>query len=97
MQRKTKTRPDATFRTRYEPPTLAEAIVAAQGLAPDIEGQTEIAAALMGLPATEVKPAVLQARVSYRPTLQTSFSVRTASSPMQSVIVERRRPRLMTR
>jgi hypothetical protein len=96
MQRKTKARPTATFKTRYEPPTLDEAIAAAQGLAPDIEGQTEIAASLMGLPTTDVRPAVLQARVTYRPTPQPTFPVR-GPSPMQSVIVERRRPRVMAR
>jgi hypothetical protein len=100
MQRKTKARPTATFKTRYEPPTLDEAIAAAQGLAPDIEGQTEIAASLMGLPTTDVRPAVLQARVTYRstpqPAFQPTFPVR-GPSPMQSVIVERRRPRVIAR
>ena len=35
---------------RFEPPTLEEAIYAAQGLTDDIDGQAEIAARLMGLP-----------------------------------------------
>jgi hypothetical protein len=35
---------------RFDPPSLEEAIYAAQGLTDDIDGQAEIAARLMGFP-----------------------------------------------
>ena len=44
-----------TRRVRHDPPTLVEAIAAAQGLTDDPTGQIEIAAALMGADAAEVK------------------------------------------
>ena len=48
-------------RVRKEPPTLEEAIVAAQGLTDEVGEQVEIAAGLMGLTADEVRPSVLSA------------------------------------
>ena len=49
-------------RVRKEPPTLKEAIAAAQGLTNELgEQQVEIAAGLMGLTADEVRPSVLAA------------------------------------
>ncbi len=47
-------------RTRYEPPTLEEAIFAAQGLTDTLEHQVEIAARLTGTPESEVKTAALK-------------------------------------
>src|SRR4051812_31483875 len=49
------------IRVRREPPTIAEAVVAAQDLADDLEQQVEIAAGLIGLPPDEVRPHVLAA------------------------------------
>ena len=49
------------IRVRQEPPTVEEAIVAAQTLTPDLEQQVEIAAGLMGLSAEAVRPCVLKA------------------------------------
>jgi hypothetical protein len=46
---------------RFEPPTLEEAIYAAQGLTDDVDDQAEIAARLIGLPETDVKAAILKA------------------------------------
>lgn len=96
---KKKSDPDKR-RTRYEPPTLQEAIVAAQGLADDVEGQVSIAAQLMGLPESEVRPAVLQAKTSTRMSLtrlppvgtgpaREGF-VRTNVRSQRTVVVERR-------
>ena len=48
-------------RTRYDPPTLEEAITAAQCLTEQIESQITIAARAMGLPEDDVKPEVLTA------------------------------------
>ncbi len=49
------------IRVRKEPPTLVEAVAAAQDLADDVEQQVEIAAGLIGLPRDEVRPHVLAA------------------------------------
>ena len=46
---------------RQEPPTLAEAVAAAQALTPDLEQQVEITAGLMGLTPDEARPFVLAA------------------------------------
>jgi hypothetical protein len=56
-----KNRPLPPIRVRREPPTVAEAVAAAQDLADDLEQQVEIAAGLIGLPPDEVRPHVLQA------------------------------------
>jgi hypothetical protein len=82
---------------RFEPPTLDEAIFAAQGLADDVRGQTEIAAMLMGLPEDEVRAAVLKAvRPAARAPGRLSTSPRsTAGRPV--VVVERRAPRMIMR
>jgi hypothetical protein len=80
-----------------EPPSLEEAIYAAQGLTDDVDDQVEIAARLMGLPEAEVRAAILKAattkpRISLRPPLQ----ARVAAG-RQPVVVERRAPRVMIR
>lgn len=43
-------------RVRREPPTIEEAILAAEGLTDDRDGQIEIAAGLMGVSEDEVRP-----------------------------------------
>src|SRR3954467_8320050 len=48
-------------RVRHEPPTVAEAVMAAQALTPDLEQQVEITAGLVGLTPGEVRPFVLEA------------------------------------
>lgn len=47
-------------RVRYDPPTLDEAIVAAQGLTDQIQQQAEIAAALMNVPVETVRAELLK-------------------------------------
>jgi hypothetical protein len=89
MQPKKKSDPQKR-RTRHEPPTLQEAIVAAQGLADDVEGQVAIACQLMGLPESEVRPAVLQAKVPARTTLVRDGFIRTNVRSQRTVVVERR-------
>ncbi|WP_238257634.1 hypothetical protein [Methylobacterium gnaphalii] len=49
------------IRVRKEPPTIVEAVAAAQDLADDLEQQVEIAAGLIGLTSDEVRPHVLAA------------------------------------
>jgi hypothetical protein len=51
-------------RVRRDPPTLDEAVLAAQGLSDDAEQQVEIAAGLMGVPEDEVRPLVASAQAS---------------------------------
>jgi hypothetical protein len=41
---------------RFDPPSLEEAIYAAQGLTDDVDSQAEIAARLMGFPEADVIP-----------------------------------------
>jgi hypothetical protein len=82
---------------RFEPPTLDEAIFAAQGLADDVRGQTEIAAMLMGLPEAEVRTAVLKAvQPAARAPSRLSISPRSTAG-RQVVVVERRAPRMIMR
>lgn len=54
-----KTGPLPPIKVRREPPTIDEAVAAAQGLADDVESQVAIAAGLMGLSEEEVRPSVL--------------------------------------
>ena len=78
------------LRVRHEPPTLDEALAAAQGLAADPEQQVAIVAGLMGAPEDQVRSYVLSAvpkRTLPRP-------VRDGAAPTRSppvVVVRRRR------
>ena len=47
-------------RVRYDPPTLKEAIIAAQGLTDELQQQAEIAASLMDLPVEQVRTELLK-------------------------------------
>ncbi len=47
-------------RVRHDPPTLEEAIVAAQGLSDELDEQIEIAAGFMDLPVEVVRAEVLK-------------------------------------
>ena len=49
-------------RVRRDPPTLEEAVFAAQGLSDDLEQQVEIAAGLMGVTEDEARPLVAAAQ-----------------------------------
>jgi hypothetical protein len=71
------------LRRRREPPTLEEAVFAAQGLTVDCEQQVVIAACLIGLPEEEVRANVQQTRAGASTTLRPTGSRRT-------VIVEHR-------
>lgn len=85
------------IRVRREPPTVAEAVTAAQDLADDVEQQVEIASGLIGLPADEVRPHVIAAQ-RRRPerTPERIFSQAGPSRAPRTVIVERRtRPALV--
>ena len=94
------------IRVRREPPTIIEAVAAAQDLADDVDQQVEIAAGLIGLPHDEVRPHVVAAAARPRPDRMTErLHDRTAerilspASPTRvprTVVVERRtRPTVM--
>jgi len=51
---------DGRRRIRRDPPTLEEAVVAAQGLTEDFKGQVEIVASLMEVSVDEARGAVLR-------------------------------------
>ncbi|GJE05195.1 MULTISPECIES: hypothetical protein [Methylobacterium] len=79
------------IRVRREPPTVAEAVSAAQDLADEVEQQVEIAAGLIGLSPDEVRPHVLAAAKPRADRLPERFL--TAAGPNRAprtVVVERR-------
>ncbi|KQP11063.1 MAG: hypothetical protein Q7T93_21385 [Methylobacterium sp.] len=79
------------IRVRREPPTIPEAVAAAQDLADEVEHQVEIAAGLIGLTADEIRPHVLAAAKA-KPE-RVPEHILTAGSPNRAprtVIVERR-------
>ncbi|GJD59346.1 hypothetical protein MTDSW087_01298 [Methylobacterium dankookense] len=79
------------IRVRREPPTVTEAVAAAQDLADDIEQQVEIACGLIGLPADEVRPHVLAAaRKKPERAPERIMSHAGPSRAPRTVIVERR-------
>jgi hypothetical protein len=74
-------------RVRKDPPTLEEAVFAAQGITDDVQGQIEIASALMGLKPEEVREQVLKSK----PTApQVTRLIATERGPARAVVVERR-------
>jgi len=81
-------------KVRFDPPTVREALFAAQGLTGDVEQQAEIAAALMEVPVEDVR-AELSAMVPARngPKIVTSIG-RDGGARM--VIVERKPSRHLT-
>jgi hypothetical protein len=91
-----KSRPSSSpVRVRQEPPTVAEAVAAAQALTTDREQQVEITAGLMGLTPDEARPFVLAApplnlqRSAAPPRRYTGTDVsRRSAGPV--VVVERR-------
>jgi hypothetical protein len=82
-------------RVRREPPTIEEAVTAAQDLSDDIGHQITIAAGLMGLSEDEVRPHVLKAprvkaeRIIEQQPERTLRSTTPLRGP-RTVIVERR-------
>jgi hypothetical protein len=79
------------IRIKKCPPTIEEAIIAAQGLSDDLDGQIEIAAGFMGVGLDEVRPAVLKAHQEAQSTEKRVIADRKGAE--RSVIVERARAR----
>jgi hypothetical protein len=88
MRRKDTSPAEQRRRTRREPPDLEEAVTAAQGLSDRVESQIEIAARLMGVSEEDVRSIVVMRA-------QTPRS--RPSPPSPSVVVERRRRRIITK
>jgi hypothetical protein len=74
-------------RVRRDPPTLEEAVFAAQGLSDDPRQQVEIAAGLMGVPEDEARPVV--AAVRTKPHVAESRLHEAAGAP-RVVVLKRR-------
>jgi len=89
---KAKNRPPV--RVRYDPPTLEEAVLAAQGFMDDAEDQAAFAAELMGAPIEEArdlvaKMAVRAAATRRAPAPEVTFSSNRAGA-QRAVVVERK-------
>ena len=90
-QPKAKSKAKVNVRVRHEPPTLDEAIFAAQGLSDNLREQIEIAATLIGLPEDQVRQRVMEqgsARTGSRMVVTSN-----RAGAQRSVIVERKTPR----
>ena len=87
-------RPLPPLRVRREPPTVEEAVVAAQALTDNTEQQVEVAAGLMGLPQDEVRPHVLNAPPLPPEPLRMRDHASPGSAPRRSaptvVVIQRR-------
>jgi hypothetical protein len=85
---------DGRRRVRRDPPTIEEAVLAAQGLTDETSEQTEIVASLMQISAEEARGAVL--RMGQRKDVDritiTARSMRSGPNAMvpRAVVVERR-------
>ena len=78
-------------RVRKDPPTLEEAIFAAQGFIDDIEQQAEFAASLMDMPIEEARPLALKALAASRRAQSQEVAFATdRSGGQRAVVVERK-------
>lgn len=87
---------DGRRRVRRDPPTVEEAVLAAQGLTDEMSEQTEIVASLMQIPAEEARGAVL--RMGQRKDVDritiTARAMRPGHNAIpRAVVVERRTTR----
>jgi hypothetical protein len=81
---------DGRRRVRRDPPTLEDAVLAAQGLAEDVDGQVEIVTSLMRVSAEEARRAVLKMG---QPKDTDRFTTAGRGGAPRTVVVERRAPR----
>ena len=81
---------DGRRRVRRDPPTLEEAVLAAQGLTEDVSEQVEIVTSLMDVSADDARSAVLR----FAPRKDSSrLTIANRSGTPRAVVVERRTPR----
>jgi len=81
---------DGRRRVRHDPPTVEEAVIAAQGLTDDLKEQIEIVASLMKVSLDEARGVVL--RMGPRKDVNQVTVTSRAGAP-RAVVVERRTPR----
>ena len=81
---------DGRRRVRRDPPTVEEAVQAAQGLTDELSEQIEIVASLMEVSADEARSAVL--RLGQRKDVS-RFTIAGRAGAPRTVVVERRAPR----
>ena len=77
-------------RVRHDPPTLAEAIVAARDLTDEIEEQADFAASLMGVPREHVLAEL--AKMAPQPKVASSVTFTTTRTGMQRAVIVERKP-----
>jgi hypothetical protein len=85
---------DGRRRVRRDPPTIEEAVLAAQGLTDELKERIEIVASLMEVPVEEARSAVLrmgQGKDVNRVTITAGHHGRAGAT--RAVVVERRTPR----
>ncbi|HZR62112.1 MAG TPA: hypothetical protein VFA80_14280 [Xanthobacteraceae bacterium] len=86
---------DGRRRVRRDPPTIEEAVLAAQGLTEETGEQAEIVASLMYISVDEARGAVL--RLASKSVDRITITARTgrtaAHAAPRAVVVERRAPR----
>ena len=75
-------------RVRHDPPTLAEAIQAAEGLTDDRDQQVQFAAELMGAAPADVRAELKKIAPDRRPSLTMIAPAR--DKPLRTIVVERK-------
>jgi hypothetical protein len=83
---------DGPRRVRRDPPTIDDAVLAAQGLTDDIDSQVEIVMSLMNVSAEEARAAVLK-NGQRKDKEANRFTISGRSGAPRTVVVERRMPR----
>jgi hypothetical protein len=81
---------DGRRRVRRDPPTIDDAVLAAQGLADDVDGQVDIVMSLMEVSIEDARTAVL--RLAQRKDVN-HLTVAGRAGTARTVVVERRAPR----
>lgn len=84
---------DGRRRVRRDPPTIEEAVAAAQGLTDDLKEKTEIVASLMEVPFEEARSAVLRLGQSKDVSRVTITAPVGRTGAARAVVVERRASR----
>jgi hypothetical protein len=82
---------DGRRRVRRDPPTVEEAVIAAQGLTDDLKEQVEIVASLMAVAPEAARGVVLRMGQRKRDVGQVTVTGRVGAP--RAVVVERRTPR----
>ena len=77
-------------RVRHDPPVLAEAIAAAEGLTDDPAGQAEIAAQLMDMPVEAVRAEMAKMAAEAKKTRTLTINAPRRGGQTKAVVVERR-------